>query len=388
MKSVRILLVALFSLASLLLNSGTSFATTVTNPVSIAQLFAKVAVSPTLANPAMILIDKSTGEIVYEKNALLPRKPASIIKILSSAVALEYLQPTRKFVTRVYLSSIPRTLLLEGSYDPWMTTSSVLAKKDHRAWLPYIASKSIQAINQSAGRTLRSITVQYSHIYGGDISALTQYFRLKGVVPKFKEVSDSELASSQGVLVASVSSPTVAEMVKFALTWSDNLLAERLARAGAHASGFSMSDIGVRNAVVKLLTSMEIDSTGLYINDGSGLSKQDRVTASLMAQMLIKIRKDPKFNSIYEGFPVAGLTGTLEGRYFSTAPEAIGLVHAKTGTLDGAVSLAGYVDAGDREYIFVVIADHIRKGALATNQARSTIDHLLGKIASPLTVAR
>jgi D-alanyl-D-alanine carboxypeptidase len=97
---------------------------------------------------------------------------------------------------------------------------------------------------------------------------------------------------------------------------------------------------------------------------------------------------NPTFVSIYEGFPVAGLTGTLEGRYFSTAPEAIGLVHAKTGTLDGTVSLAGYVDAGDREYIFVVIADRIPKGTLATTAARNTIDHLLGKIASPLTVAR
>ena len=385
---MRILTVGLLTLTSLLLNSATSFATTVTNPVSIAQLFAKVAVSPLLANPAMILVDKKTGQVVYEKDALLPRKPASILKILSSAVALEYLQPTYKFVTRVYLSNTPRTILLEGSYDPWMTTSSIEAKKNHRAWIPYIESKAMQAINQAEGRPTRNIIVKYSHVYAGDISSLTRYFRLKGVVPKFLEVSTSELASNQGALVASVSSPTVAEMVKFALTWSDNLLAERLARAGAHATGFSMSNIGVRKAVGKLLASLEINSTGLYIHDSSGLSKEDRVTASLMAQLLLKIRMNPKFISIYEGFPVAGLTGTLEGRYFSTAPEAIGLVHAKTGTLDGTVSLAGYVDAGDREYVFVVIADRIRKGTIATNQARNTIDHLLGKIASPLTVAR
>jgi D-alanyl-D-alanine carboxypeptidase len=370
------------------MNSGAGFATTLTNPVSIAELLAQVSESKTLANPAIILIDKKTGEVVYQRDEVSPRKPASIIKILSTAVALEYLQPTHKFVTRTYLSKTPRTILLEGSYDPWMTTSSVVAKKDHRAWIPYLESKSMQAINLAEGRTTKSVVIKYSHVYAGDISSLTKYFRLKGVSPKFVEINATDLTKSAGNLVASVSSPSVADMVKFALTWSDNLLAERLARAGAHAAGFSMSDIGVSDAVVELLSLLEIDTSGLYVGDGSGLSKEDRVTASLMGQLLLKIRMNPKFISMYEGFPVAGLTGTLEDRYFSTAPEAIGLVHAKTGTLDGTVSLAGYVDAGDREYVFVVIADRIRKGSVATNQARSTIDHLLGKIASPLTVAR
>ena len=61
-------------------------------------------------------------------------------------------------------------------------------------------------------------------------------------------------------------------------------------------------------------------------------------------------------------------------------------MRAKTGTLNGTVSLAGYVESGDREYIFVAIADRIKKGSLATDRARSTLDRLLGKITSPLLV--
>ncbi|MCX6429834.1 MAG: D-alanyl-D-alanine carboxypeptidase, partial [Actinobacteria bacterium] len=261
-------------------------------------------------------------------------------------------------------------------------------EKYHRAWSPYLESQSMAALNKASGGFAKSVVIKYSHMYAGDISALSRYFRSKGTVPKFVEISQAELSNQAGTLVASVSSPSIADMVKFALTWSDNLLAERLARAGAHAAGLPMSDIGVRDAILKMLSSLGVDPSGLYIHDGSGLSKEDRVTASLMAHVLIKLRLNPRYNAIYEGMPVAGLTGTLEGRFFSTAPEAIGLVHAKTGTLDGTVSLAGYVDAGDREYIFVAIADRIRKGTFATDQARNTIDHLLGKIASPLTVAR
>ena len=374
--------------AAALITSGASFASTVTSQSSIAKLFSQVSTSVSLASPALILMDKKTGEIIYEKDAASSRKPASILKILSTSVALQYLEPSSKFVTRAYLSILPRTVLLEGSFDPWMTASSFEAGKYRRAWSPYLQSKAMAALNQVNGGTVKSVNIKYSRMYAGDISSLTKYFRVKGVVTKFEEISSSELANEKGEFVASVSSPSIADMVKFALTWSDNLLAERLARAGAHAAGFPMSDIGVRDSILEMLDSLGVDPAGLDIYDGSGLSKEDRVTASLMAQVLFKLRLNPRYDAIYEGMPIAGLTGTLEGRFFSTAPEAIGLVHAKTGTLDGTVSLAGYVDAGDREYIFVAIADRIRKGTVATDQARNTIDHLLGKIASPLTVAR
>jgi D-alanyl-D-alanine carboxypeptidase len=81
---------------------------------------------------------------------------------------------------------------------------------------------------------------------------------------------------------------------------------------------------------------------------------------------------------------VSGESGTLQRRYVETAPDAVGLVKAKTGTLTGTVSLAGYVQSGEREYAFVVIADKIRRTNSASDQARKTLDRYLAKIAAPL----
>jgi D-alanyl-D-alanine carboxypeptidase/D-alanyl-D-alanine-endopeptidase (penicillin-binding protein 4) len=81
---------------------------------------------------------------------------------------------------------------------------------------------------------------------------------------------------------------------------------------------------------------------------------------------------------------VGGETGTLRRRYVETAPDAVGLVKAKTGTLTGTVSLAGYVQSGDREYAFVVIADKIKRTNAASDRARKTLDRYLAKIAAPL----
>jgi len=61
----------------------------------------------------------------------------------------------------------------------------------------------------------------------------------------------------------------------------------------------------------------------------------------------------------------------------------VGLVRAKTGTLNGTVTLAGYVQSTDREYVFVTLADDISRGNAASAKARAAIDRLLGRIAAP-----
>ena len=103
----------------------------------------------------------------------------------------------------------------------------------------------------------------------------------------------------------------------------------------------------------------------------------------MIGQLLLNLRKDPKFSTIYTDLPVSGVSGTLKDRFIETAPNAVGLIHAKTGTLNGTVTLAGYVQSAEREYIFVTLADNIPKGYTATNKARSAIDRILGRIAAP-----
>jgi D-alanyl-D-alanine carboxypeptidase/D-alanyl-D-alanine-endopeptidase (penicillin-binding protein 4) len=129
---------------------------------------------------------------------------------------------------------------------------------------------------------------------------------------------------------------------------------------------------------------MEIDSSKLVVKDGSGLSHENRLTARLLGELLIKIHKDPKYEAIIESLPDGGINGTLNERFLETAPQAVGLVHAKTGTLNGTVSLAGYIESGDREYIFVVIADKLSRTYSAAKVARDTLDRYLGRIAIPL----
>jgi len=134
-------------------------ANAVLSPESIPAAFEQLLHSPVLANPAMILIDGTTGTVIYEKNANSQRKPASVMKILSGASALEYLNPSSSFLTTVSLGSEEKTLVINGSFDPWFSLDDRVAKKMHRTSLPRIAFNSMTALKKANSGSLKNIKV-------------------------------------------------------------------------------------------------------------------------------------------------------------------------------------------------------------------------------------
>ena len=352
---------------------------------AIPKIFDALAHSPSMANPSIIVLDRFTGKTVYEYDSKSLRKPASVMKILSASAALEYLDSNKRFTTSVLLGRKTGSIIISGELDPWLAVNRKDAVTDHRTWIGYITSKAIEAVKNQTGKPVRKISIAYEGIYSADIAEIRKSFRSKGVITGAKAIRAEEIAQLVESKVVSSTSPTVATMVEFALTWSDNLLAERLARLASLSAGNTIDDAGVSVTFHSVLDKFGINNIDLRAHDGSGLSKLDRVNAVMVADFLLKIRSDEKFSSLFKGLPIAGMTGTLKDRFLKSAPDAIGLVHAKTGTLNGTVSLAGYVESGAHEYIFVIIADRIPKTSIGTARARGTLDSSLGKIAAPFT---
>jgi PBP4 family serine-type D-alanyl-D-alanine carboxypeptidase len=252
-----------------------------------------------------------------------------------------------------------------------------------RASLPYMGFNTLSAVKKANGGSLKNYKVIYSNLYSQDVTNLKAFWLKRGFKPTFKAVSDEETLVAQGELIASENSPTVAEILKWMMLWSDNLLSERLARLSARAAGYSLDIKGVETIFRALLTQLEIDDSKLVVVDASGLSKKNRITAKLMGEFLYKIHKDEKYALLYDSLPISGVSGTLQNRFTTTAPAAVGLVRAKTGTLNGTATLAGYVESTDRDYVFVALADEIPLGNSALDKARAAIDRVLGRIAAP-----
>ena len=353
------------------------------SPSTIPSVFSEMLLSPILANPSMILVDAQSGEVIYEKNANSPRKPASTLKIFSAAATLKYIDPKEVFRTSVSLGIKPKTLVIQGSYDPWISYVHYEAVKMHRTSLTRLAFNSLSAAKKANKGSARGLTIEYSELNTRDVANFKVFFKKRGYIPKFKRVSSSVAFQDAGTEIVASNSPPVSEILQYTMLWSDNVLADRLARLAAKRAGNAFSEEGVAITFAQVLLDVGIDPSRMVVADGSGLSRENRVSAKTMAELLLKLRKDPQYELLYTSLPVGGVSGTLRSRFLTTAPGAVGLVHAKTGTLNGTVSLAGYIESGEHEYIFVTVADKIGRSSRAANKARALMDRILGRIASP-----
>jgi PBP4 family serine-type D-alanyl-D-alanine carboxypeptidase len=277
--------------------------------------------------------------------------------------------------------------VIQGSLDPWMSYDHKVAEKMKRTSLERFEFNALSAIKKLNAGSTKNTTIYYSNLYSQEVSHIKKFLKARSASTTLKRVTELGAIEKSNEYLLGSTSPTLQKIVDWTLVWSDNLLAERIARLASQAAGHTLDEAGVAMTFNELLSSLGISTSNLVVKDASGLSKQNRVTARQISQLLMVIYHDPKFAPIVSGLPVGGVSGTLQNRFTETAPTAVGLVKAKTGTLNGTTNLAGFVESGDHQYIFVVIADRHSKSYTVTKKVRATVDRILGKIATPLLPA-
>ena len=172
-------------------------------------------------------------------------------------------------------------------------------------------------------------------------------------------------------MIVQTDSTPLYDLIKQFLKRSDNLFGEALLRTVGNGK---VSD-GVRT-VVEVLDAAGIDSSGLSMVDGSGLSRTDTVTARLVTNLLIYADRkldDNRRGALINGLPIAGIDGTLRGRMKGTAAESH--IHAKTGSLSNVSSMSGYLETktGERLVFSLLMNNFPRGRASAAHAAQDAI---------------
>lgn len=322
-----------------------------------------------LASPGLLIIDQVEKKVLLENKPNSPRIPASVLKLLTAAVAIENLGSQARFTTRVMKMAKEDEILIRGSKDPFLTTNRAIASR-------YGHKNLLSLLNKGNPDNLKRIKIFYEGLYPKDLYNLSVAMKNKKIKAKFIKVSRGQADEIGRDEVASITSAPLSKMIEHLILWSDNLVADRLADAAARKVGNPTTGIGLTSTYRDVLTGLGVENAGLKVRDGSGLSKKNQVSARIVVDLLMSIRKDPKFNSIYEGLPIAGETGTLVNR-FESAPGAKGMVRAKTGWVNNSVTLAGFVKSGEKEYAFAILADGITPSLKYRNRARNAMDKLL-----------
>ena len=349
---------------------------------ALPQPFFKYLGSKYLADPGIILLDGTTKEIVYESGAEVLRAPASVLKLTSAAAVAMTLDASTTFKTAIYKTEKRGVFVIWGENDPWITSNAKYRDANKRAYMPTLIKAAF-----ASDKKLKKITLIYKGVNNSDIYYAKKALKRRASVaykPLSKNIEVESLITEK---ITEVESPPLSKMIKFALLYSDNVLTQRLAMLATGRNGYSLNKTGLNEMMHDKLSSLGVDVTGMHLDDGSGLSGGNRISAVTVSQLLLKIRSEPKLKVVYDALPVGGESGTLIGRYHSTAPQAVGLVKAKTGSTRHTVSLAGFATSGEKEYVFVVIADHVGRTKRIQNAARSAIDRMLGTITKPAVVA-
>jgi serine-type D-Ala-D-Ala carboxypeptidase/endopeptidase (penicillin-binding protein 4) len=154
--------------------------------------------------------------------------------------------------------------------------------------------------------------------------------------------------------VASVQSPPMEELLRFAVQRSDNQLTDGLFRAiGRIRTGEGSWSRGDR-ALRQVLDRFDIDHSHAFFADGSGLSRDDRVTARLLVDLDRHMMAGRHARTWRSLMAVMGESGTLRDRLPGTV--AAGRFHGKTGTLRDVIALSGTVsgDDGPRYHLAVI----------------------------------
>ncbi|HET7774974.1 MAG TPA: D-alanyl-D-alanine carboxypeptidase/D-alanyl-D-alanine-endopeptidase, partial [Azospira sp.] len=170
-------------------------------------------------------------------------------------------------------------------------------------------------------------------------------------------------APTGGVPLARWESPSLAEIVRDTNKYSSNVMARHLFLALADSNGGGPATLaGARRGLQQVLAEKGLNFPELAVENGSGLSREDRIAPRSLLQLLVTAWRSPVMPEFVASLPVAGRDGTLKRRFGNG--NAAGRAHLKTGSIEGVRAWGGYVtDAGGRRWAVVALAAGPKAGA-------------------------
>jgi D-alanyl-D-alanine carboxypeptidase/D-alanyl-D-alanine-endopeptidase (penicillin-binding protein 4) len=363
------------------------------------------------------VVDVATGEVLFDQAAGAPVTPASTAKLLTAVAALTTLDPADTLETTVVSGSAPGEVVLVGGGDVTLSRTSPSTTYPGAPTVDDLATQVVGAL--PAGTPVTRVVVDGSLFTGpltasgwspGDApssyaapvtaTAVDGARVSPGSVARSGQpgldagaaLADALGAPSATVVLGqapadaetlgTVRSAPIARLVEQALSMSDNVLAEALARQVAIARDEPASFEGAGTAVVDALREAGLAVDDVTLADGSGLSREDVVTAEVLAAVVTGAADGSLGDAaaLLAGLPVAGYDGTLADRGDADPATSPGTVRAKTGTLLGVNALAGTVVTADgRLLAFAAVADG-NSGSEA--EAEAALDEFAAELAS------
>ena len=387
--------------------------------------------NPRLANAqiGVLIVNPATGDTLYSRNAGKLFMPASNQKVLTAAVALAQLGPDYRFTTVVGTRGTRRDSVLSGDLIVIGTGDPTISGRFHgsAATAMDAIADSIRArgITRVTGALVQGGNAFPDSIYGygwewddltgssgapvdellydegmvqrpATVDGRDTTIRVATRTPGYAYLSALYLAMTRrGVSVEGLvrleidtlaapvdtiytfQSPPLSEILKHFMKPSQNQIGEVLLKTvGREKTGVGTADSGAA-VITRQLYDWGVDSSGVVVYDGSGLSRHDLVSPETMVKTLVAMMRDSTtFAVFYDALPIAGVDGTIRNRMTGTPAE--NNLRAKTGTIEFVRSLSGYVStATDDLLVFAFLTNHFTVPVSEVTRLQDAIGVLL-----------
>ncbi|MDR0416518.1 MAG: D-alanyl-D-alanine carboxypeptidase/D-alanyl-D-alanine-endopeptidase [Propionibacteriaceae bacterium] len=301
--------------------------------------------------------------------------PASTQKLLTSAAALAALGADHRFATKAVAA--PGGVTLVGGGDPYLTAELT---PGYPSWASLAALADATAAALLAGGVSEAAVTWDDSWFAGTgwndnwdvddnlyVTVVGALAADHGVTAGFRSgtpaadaaarfaaqlqargvqasVGGPAPAAADAAVLAEVLSPPLSVVIQECLLDSDNDTAEVLFRQVDRARGGDGSLASAHATAPAVLAELGLWTDGMAADDGSGLSRANRVSPLGLVRVLGLAMRDEAYRPLLSGLPTAGADGTLTRRFNDPAEAAgRGQVRAKTGSLTGVNTLAGVV---------------------------------------------
>ncbi|EJX10020.1 D-alanyl-D-alanine carboxypeptidase/D-alanyl-D-alanine-endopeptidase [gut metagenome] len=332
----------------------------------------------------LCVYDLTDGSLVFEHGMWQRMRPASTMKIVTAVTALSLLGANYEYATGLYLKGRQEgdrwlgDVCVHGGFDPLFDQAGV------KAFVGALYSRGIRRIE---GNIVLDLSLKddkrlgWGWCWDDDDPVLspllcngkdnfslrlTNQLRLKQITFK-GEVVQGRIPEGAEQIECSIT--PLESVLQPMMKNSDNLMAESMFYQIGAQSKMAYAD---RNQAVRYIRRMvkdqlQLDPDAYQFADGSGLSQYNYVTPQLLVSCLeYAYRNEKIFPAFYASLPIAGIDGTLKNRMRKTS--AFNNVRAKTGTVTGICSLAGYVTTGHGHLLaFAIINQGQKYSAKARN---------------------
>lgn len=293
---------------------------------------------------------------------------------------------------------IGRPVVFKASYPetPWMTVRNEAvtgkAGTGDQTYLYTSEFAPVAAIRGEYGLNRGKKRVDFSNKFPEYTCAryFEKYLKGKGI-PCSEGAADFRLRtewnrdgadSSNITIIGSTESPSLKKIVFSTNHVSNNLFAETLLRTLGKETQNSTSYNASRTALNTALKKMGLDpGKGLHIDDGSGLSRQNYVSADFLCRFLKAMMSSPAYADYLYSLPYPGGNGTLQFNMKSYPEELRTRIRVKSGSMNGIRCYSGYVlprENGGKTIIFSILTGN---STASTWKVRQLLDKLMATIA-------